>query len=45
MYTKKVLPVMGMIMWTMYELLLFFAIGTVYVLLIEYLGLTWIKIP
>lgn len=34
-----------MMVWTRYELILFFAIGIVYVVLIKYLGFTWIQIP
>ncbi len=45
MYTKKVFPAIEMIKWTKYESLLFLSIGAVFVILIEYLGLTWLKIP
>lgn len=45
MYTKKVFPVIGMAIWTRFESLIFLGIGTVFVILIEYLGLSWLKIP
>ena len=45
MYTKKVFPAIGMIMWTKYESLIFLSIGTAFVLLIKYLGLTRVKVP
>lgn len=45
MYTKKVFPAIGMFKWTKYESFLFLIIGTIFVILIKYLGLTWLKIP
>ncbi|MDY7395579.1 bestrophin family ion channel [Aureibaculum sp. 2210JD6-5] len=45
MYTKKVFPAKEMIKWTKFESFLFLVIGTIFVILIKYLGLTWLKIP
>lgn len=45
MYTRNVFPAWEMIKWTRYESLKFVLIGTIAVILIEYLGLTWIKLP
>jgi putative membrane protein len=45
MYTKKVYPALDMFMWTRYESFLFLFIGTIYVILVEYLGFTWLRIP
>ena len=45
MYTKKVFPVIGMAIWTRFESFIFLGIGIVFVILIEYLGLSWLKLP
>lgn len=45
MYTKKVFTAWDMAKWTRYETFSFFAIGIVFTLLYEVMGLTWLKIP
>lgn len=45
MYTKRVYSIVGMAIWTRFESFIFIAIGIIFVLLIEYLGLSWLKIP
>lgn len=45
MYTKKVFPAKEMIKWTKYETLVFLVLGTIFVVLIQYFGLTWLRIP
>lgn len=45
MYTKKVFPAKEMVKWTKFESITFLSIGLAYVILIEYFGFSWIKIP
>lgn len=45
MYTKKVYPAIGMIVWTRVEIFIFLVIGITFVVLNEYFGLTWIELP